>query len=739
MLSCLHSIAGKGQKEDLKTVIAGDLNGLVNRLDEFTLSNNFKQIVDFKTRLNNTLDIFLTDALKVWHVPDSLAPLANSDHSIISVKAKRNQPKAVITWIKFKRIMNYENMRSFGSELATIDWSFLKEIKDVTACTTAFYNVILPLMHAFFPLKRIKMREDDKPWITYEIKDLMNMKDKAFKKGDHGLVLIIQQRLNRSIEKALHKRTKMKICKSSLKDKWRFVKNCISKKKCNSASFTMESADAINTKFCSVFKADDISQFDVASFSSICEHVHPTIETFETFIHLKKIKSFAEGPDNISGKIYKSFAEFLAEPLTIIFNLSILHHQIPQLWKMANVVPIPKSKDEYRPISLLCHPIKILEKIVLSKWLIPSLKKHFCPTQFAFIPNVKYGGCCNALTLARVWTLKGLDEGAHYIRWLAIDFKKAFDTVSHKTILNTLTNHFHVNNCLVLWLYDYFIDRVQGVVVNTNSTGPYLSCSSGVPQGSILGPVLFALLLDPCQITCPNSKLVAYADDCTIMHKVLPGGQDTLQVVADDFIGSAAFQGLEINPEKCQLLDLHYSNAHPITPPTLHINSTQIHPEECIKILGVFFTSDLGWNTHLNQAFRKAARASYLIKLLHKCGVKDSFLWTIAQSLVFSHLSYCWPVICDCTLKDLNPFILLEKRIAKICNVHLESSLKSRLDSQCVRLAKKISSCSNQHPLEECFQRNPSTCPRNLRKTKRLLPLFSRRARLRNSFTKFAC
>jgi hypothetical protein len=130
---------------------------------------------------------------------------------------------------------------------------------------------------------------------------------------------------------------------------------------------------------------------------------------------------------------------------------------------------------------------------------------------------------------------------------------------SHKMILDTLMNHFHVNNSVVLWLHDYFVDRFQGVVTNLNSSSRLLLCT-------ILGLFLFAVLLDPCQIADRNCKLIAYAEDCTLLHRVFPRCQDTLQSVIDEFIGSTTSQELEINPTKCQLLEIYSSRAKQISP-----------------------------------------------------------------------------------------------------------------------------------------------------------------------------
>jgi hypothetical protein len=384
--------------------------------------------------------------------------------------------------------------------------------------------------------------------------------------------------------------------------------------------------------------------------------------------------------------------------------------------------------------------MKVLEKLVLTEWLLPLLQRPFSPCQFAFIPWIKYRGCCNALTLAKIWTAKALDEGASYVSWLAIDFRKAFDSVSHKMILDTLVNHFCVSNSVVLWIQDYLTGRMQGVITNNSSTSPYLTCGSGVPQGSILGPVLFAMLLDPCLHSSIKTKMIAYADDCTLLHKVMPLEHDTLQDEADLFVKSALTQGLEINPSKCQII--HFLSTHfpsPTAPPLILLHGNPLSPVKSIKILGVSFTSDLKWNTHLLYVYKKCARAAYFIKLLHTRGVKGSLLRSACSALVFSHLTYCWPVFCECLLRDLRPLLNLEKRLSKLCNHPIyDEGLKSYLDNQCVRLARRISKLDG-HPLEECFLRNPSVSTMQLRNTKKFVPLPAKYAAFKNSFTKFAC
>jgi hypothetical protein len=737
LLSSLNSLVSTAPLLDSRCVIAGDLNEFVSQLDDFTLPNNLTQLVNFPTMFGNSLDVFLTNLPDLWQTPHPLAPLATSDHAMVLLKGKRTVIPRV--WFVCQRIISRRNSMLLGSMLSTQDWSFLANIVDANDCCRAFYIVLHKLMDICIPMKRIKMKSNDKWWINPTIKHLMNLKDKAYKKKRFGDVLVIQHQLDNAIKVAMknHLSRKLDKCETS-KDKWRVLKS-IAGSQTNIPNLTSDMAHAINSKFCSVFGKEDVQEFDLSSYSLNCRNDAPTLEEFEIFDSLQRIKSYAMGPDDVPGHVYKFHAEFLAGPLAIIFNKSLQQCCIPAVWKSANVVPIPKSKDEFRPISLLCHPIKILEKLVLKKWLVPALQRPFCSSQFAFVPNIKYGGCCNALTLARVWSLRALDEGAVYVRWLAVDFKKAFDTVSHKKVLTTLADHFHVTSGVIPWLFDYFSGRVQRVYINTQQNSPFLQCSSGVPQGSILGPVLFAILLDPCLSVCQSSKVISYADDCTILSKVLPNLPDSLQSDADLLIQSAASHRLEINPMKCHLIQFIPKRHSSIIPPDIILQGALVKAEESVKILGIWFSSNLKWSVHLDHVFRKCAKASYFIKLLFTRGISGHLLRSASESLVLSHLVYCWPVLCDCTNADLRRFNHLMQRLHKLCRIPITSAdLRNHLDQQCVRLARRIKN-SKEHPLEECFMRSESTFSMVLRNKKTFLPLPATKAGLRRSFTKFAC
>jgi hypothetical protein len=219
----------------------------------------------------------------------------------------------------------------------------------------------------------------------------------------------------------------------------------------------------------------------------------------------------------------------------------------------------------------------------------------------------------------------------------------------------------------------------------------------------------------------------------------MPYEQDTLQSDADNFIALAQAQGLEINSTKCQIIHFHLPRSPCPTPPPVLLQSIALLPETNLKILGVWFSSDLKWRTHLQYLYKKCARASYLVKMLYLRGIKGVMLRSICEALVYSHLMYCWPVFCDSNLGDLNPILNLEKRLSKLCNSPINAhGLRAHLDTQCERLALRISKIDG-HPLEECFLQNPSISSVQLRRKRKFVPLKAKYAQLRNSFSKFSC
>ncbi|CAB4029272.1 Hypothetical predicted protein, partial [Paramuricea clavata] len=220
-----------------------------------------------------------------------------------------------------------------------------------------------------------------------------------------------------------------------------------------------------------------------------------TVSEFEVQSLLSSLSpSKATGPDGIPAYLLKRCSEVIAPSLTVIFELSLQQGVFPSEWKSANVVPIPKKGDahevtNYRPVSLLSQVSKVLERLIfrqVSSFIKDSLY------------DIQHGFRCNRSCVTQLLNVfhdlgRALDSG-NEIDLLYLDFAKAFDSVSHSKLLFKLKS-FGISGQLLHWFADYLHNRKQRVVIEGVSSS-FLNVKSGVPQGSVIGPLLFILYVN---------------------------------------------------------------------------------------------------------------------------------------------------------------------------------------------------------------------------------------------------
>ena len=206
--------------------------------------------------------------------------------------------------------------------------------------------------------------------------------------------------------------------------------------------------------------------------------------------------SKASGQDQISGRMLKATATSIVTPVTKLFNKSISTGCFPTMWKQSNIVPIPKSGDKgnptnYRPISLLPVLSKLLEKHIANLVL-----QHLMVTQPIFASQWGFQSGKSTITALLETTHNWFEilETGSEVGAVFFDFKKAFDSVPHRALIGKLED-LQVNQLLVKWIYSYLSDRKQQVVMG-GSLSNALPVLSGIPQGSVLGPLLFLLYID---------------------------------------------------------------------------------------------------------------------------------------------------------------------------------------------------------------------------------------------------
>ena len=262
----------------------------------------------------------------------------------------------------------------------------------------------------------------------------------------------------------------------------------------------------------------------------------------------------ASGPDGISCFVFKEAAEEIAPFLQFIFNQSLTTGQVPGDWKCANVTPVFKkgSKKEacdYRPVSLTSLPRKILEHII-SHHIMGHLDAHHVLVNYQH--GFRRGRSCESQLITIVELIaRNLDHGKQ-TDVLLLDFSKAFDTVPHKRLLKKL-DHYGTRGQLIKRIESWLCGRTQKVVVNGSQSSP-VTVTSGVPQGTVLGPLMFLLYINDIglQIT---SELGLFADDSVLYGFV--NNISSAEVLQGDLnklvVWSEKWQ-LAFNASKCFLL-----------------------------------------------------------------------------------------------------------------------------------------------------------------------------------------
>jgi len=288
-------------------------------------------------------------------------------------------------------------------------------------------------------------------------------------------------------------------------------------------------------------------------------------------------------------------SDTICVPLTIILNKSLTSGILPNTWKCANITPIHKKGAKnlpanYRPISLTTVIGKILESIVRDKLVDHCMLYNlFSDAQHGFVP----GRSCmtQLLTVMEDWTL-ALDN-SHSIDSVYLDFQKAFDTVPHQRLLHKLSAY-GVGRSLRDWLQNFLTERSQCVVLN-GMTSTSIAVKSGIPQGSVLGPILFVLYINDLPRTCIRSIVKIFADDTKIYRSVDDeAGRNILQQDLDTLNNWSETWQLKFNKSKCKVI--HFGNNNE------QFNYTMgDHPlisDNYEKDLGIIIDNDLKFHEH---------------------------------------------------------------------------------------------------------------------------------------------
>ena len=238
------------------------------------------------------------------------------------------------------------------------------------------------------------------------------------------------------------------------------------------------------------------------------------------------VKRTATGSDDLPFWFWKEYALELTPVITHILNVCVVSEQVPKIWKTANVRPIPKETnisalDQLRPISVTDIIMRLFDRLILDFELRKPVSCFIHSDQFAYKKD-----CGTETALLYNQWMRWLDGHSNFVRVLSFDFSKAFDSVSHRVVADELKKVPEINPCIVNWVIDFIKDRQQRVCVD-KVMAPFLPVHRGVPLGTVLGLVLFTVMVNDVIPTSQNTLMTKYVDDVTCSIPVGPNVSDS--------------------------------------------------------------------------------------------------------------------------------------------------------------------------------------------------------------------
>ena len=611
-----------------------------------------------------------------------------------------------------KRVRKFSksSLVRFQTLVCNIDWISVTDSLDLHSAFKFFLSLLFQFFDSCFPFRTIRLRSGDPEWVKASLKVLIDDRDRAYSRGQWPKYLRLRNEVNDHIRHLKSSFIKCAASANNSRSLWKSIR-CIGR---NSSpaydSVNNFSAEDFNNYFSSNFQTlSPVTESARSDFSSPLQ-----LSEYDVFLSLRKLRSKGTGPDGLPPWIFKKSAAFLTQVVTNLFNRSLSSGVFPSCLKMANITPVqkcnsPKVVSDFRPISILPVLSKIFERLVLKRFILPTIKYKIQADQFAYIPREGSGTTC-ALTYFQHKILKHLDTpGA--VRVMSIDFRKAFDKSSHVSILEAC-RVLCIDPGVIQWLQSYLTGRQQRVRLSKQCSN-WVDVMSGVPQGSVLGPVLFCVLVNTITPSCSNTDIIKYADDVVFLHYVRTSSDENLQSEWDSLISWSQSVSLPINYEKSCVMDI-------VTKRNLCFSPVAVNADYVLKnvesfcYLGVSISSDLKWNVHVNMTVKKACRRIFLLRNLRRGNCSSDLLFLSYVSFIRSILVYAFPSFCNLPDFLLEKLIKVERRCFRIMNLNPcdFSSLVDVCDSTCSKLFNSIQ-CSNSHPLRSFFTQKPRTATRS--------------------------
>ena len=696
-------------------IFAGDFNidltqyGIKTMVDDFfeeVTSFSFRPLILQPTRVTSNsftlIDNIFTNDISclssggniITSISDHFSQFCNLDifHNFV-----KTQP------IKFSRDWKNFNRQRFAYELSKLSWDDVTcEHLNTNTSIKNFYNNVTELLDEMAPIKRLTKKERgliERPWITIGILNSIKSRDQCYKnflkETDPILKKSIYEsyKLKRNLLITLLRQSKKDYYinyflenQSNLKKTWEGIRKLINVTKKNDVYI-----DKINKDNIDITSHDKIAEcmnsFFVSMGMTVENKIPKTDKYFSSYLNhpnncvitlnicsINEIKALisklevskASGPFSIPTKLLKLFNDVFAIPLTSIVNKSLSEGIFPDLLKSANVHPIFKKNDKtkcsnYRPISLLSNLSKIFERVMYNR--IELFLNDFdliYKNQFGFR---KKHSTSHAL-ISIVEQIRNNLDNQIFSCAVFVDLEKAFDTVNHDILISKL-DYYGISGKANAWIRSYLSFRNQSVTVNgTTSSKRPITC--GVPQGSILGPLLFLIYINDLNEALLNCSVFHFADDTNLLFS--NKNPDHLHTAINQELNLLfewlCSNRLSLNVSKTEFIIFRPPKKYLINRVTLKLNGVKLFESPKIKYLGIILDSRLTWKHHTHELCKKLSRSVGIIyKVRHYCSAQ--VLRSLYFSLFNSHLAYGLSIWGNCNSIYSEKLKVLQKKFIR--------------------------------------------------------------------------
>jgi len=655
---------------------------------DFCCLSGSRQLVCTATHVGgNCLDLVMTDVPDVINVFVG-TPLGTSDHSYLELDVNVSQMLPTYDARRTVFVKSRVDWEKVRREVRVLPWSSIYRSADpVSVLNDSISHVI----HRCVPTTVVGFRSGDAPWFNAECRFAFDTKQTAYRAWTRGRthelwleyqrVRVESQRVYDAARDAHYARSRVKLNDTSSSHSWwATLKSSLFGASSSLpalkgpggrlVSKPSEKAELLSSYFDSKQSSDS---FDVPA--SCFPETGCCSLAFRSSVVKEYLSDLDEhggvDPVGVFPLFYKKVADILAPKLSRIFRGLLRSGSFPLCWRVANVTAIPKdgtSSDvsDYRPISITPILSKVYERLLSAKLSRYCESRGLFPsTQFSYRKGY---GCVDALLSVSHVIQSALDAGSE-CRVVQLDFSAAFDRVNHTCLLYRL-RCLGIGGPILGACHEFLSSRTQSVVVDGSVSAP-VSVVSGVPQGSVLGPLLFILYTGE-MFDIVQNRLVGYADDSTLIA-VVPRPSDRPLVEASilrDLEAIHRWSGecnMKLNPGKTKSFIASRSRtALPCHMP-LVFNGVEIKSRTVLKILGVEFDSKMTFETHIRSMVSMASRKIGLLRMARRMFNDVVVLRRCFFAFILPNLEYCsvvWSSAAACHLSLLDRVV---RCISELC------------------------------------------------------------------------